>query len=50
MTEKTFKKKCKELQEEYVKYAEIRNDAMNNLQRIIREYSELERKYFGYED
>ena len=47
MTEKTFKKKTKELQDQYVYWAEIRNQAIRELHKIIKKSHKLEEKYFG---
>ena len=46
MTEKTFKKKKKDLQDQYVYWAEIRNNATNELHKIIKKTQKLEEKYF----
>ena len=46
MTEKTFKKKKKELQDQYVYWAEIRDNAINELHKIIKKTQKLEEKYF----
>lgn len=46
MTEKTFKKKYKELADEYIKYAQIRDDARKQLQKIIKKCHTLENKYY----
>lgn len=46
MTEKTFKKKSKELQDQYVYWAELRNEAINELYKIIKKIHKLEEKYF----
>ena len=45
MTEKTFKKKHKELQNQYVYWAGIRNNATNELHKIIKKTQKLEEKY-----
>lgn len=46
MTEKTFKKKHKELQNQYVYWAGVRNTATSELHKIIRKTQKLEEKYF----
>ena len=46
MTDKTFKKKKKELQDQYVYWAEIRDNAINELHKIIKKTQKLEEKYF----
>ena len=46
MTEKTFKKKKKDLQDQYVYWAEIRDNAINELHKIIKKTQKLEEKYF----
>lgn len=46
MTEKTFKKKKKDLQDQYVYWAEIRDNAINELYKIIKKTQKLEEKYF----
>ena len=46
MTEKTFRKKNKELQDQYVYWAEIRNRAMSELKKIIKKTHKLEEKYY----
>ena len=50
MTEKTFKKKKKELQEQYVYWAEIRDNAINELHKIIKKTQKLEEKYEEYSE
>lgn len=46
MTEKTFKKKHKELQNQYVYWAGVRSTAVNELYKIIKKTQKLEEKYF----
>ena len=46
MTEKTFKKKCQALQDEYVYWAEIRNKAIKELQKNIKKSHALEDKFY----
>lgn len=46
MTEKTFKKKHKELQNQYVYWAGVRSTAVSELHKIIRKTQKLEEKYF----
>ena len=50
MTEKTFKKKKKELQDQYVYWAEIRDNAINELHKIIKKTQKLEEKYEEYSE
>lgn len=47
MTEKTYKKKTKELQDQYVYWAEIRKQAMKELDKIIKKSLKLEEKYIA---
>ena len=47
MTEETFKKKRQELQEQYCYWAEIRNKAINELDRIVKKTLRLEKMYYG---
>ena len=46
MTEKTFKKKHKELQNQYVYWTGVRSTAVNELYKIIKKTQKLEEKYF----
>lgn len=46
MTEKTFKKKHKESQDQYVYWAGIRDNATSELHKIIKKTQKLEEKYF----
>ena len=50
MTEKTFKQKKKELQHQYVYWAEIRDNAINELHKIIKKTQKLEEKYEEYSE
>ena len=50
MTEKTFKKKKEELQDQYVYWAEIRDNAINELHKIIEKTQKLEEKYEEYSE
>lgn len=47
MTEKTYKKKLKELEDQYVYWAGIRRQAMKELDKIIKKNHKLEDKYFS---
>ena len=47
MTEETFKKKKRELQEQYSYWAEMRNKAINELDRIVKKTHKLEKMYYG---
>lgn len=47
MTEKTFNKKMKELQDQYIYWAELRKKAMHELDKIIKKTHKLEDKYFS---
>ena len=46
MTEKTFKKKYKALQDEYMHWVKIRNKAIKELQKNIKKSHELEDKFY----
>ena len=46
MTEKTFKTKHKELQNQYAYWAGVRSTAVNERYKIIKKTQKLEEKYF----
>ncbi len=50
MTEAYYKRKEKELQEQYAHWASIRNEAIKKLNGIIKKSIKLEEKYYGTKD
>ena len=50
MTDKTFKKKKEELQNQYVYWAGVRSTAVSELHKIIMKTQKLEEKYEEYSE
>ena len=50
MTEKTFKKKKEELQDQYVYWTGVRSTAVNELYKLIKKTQKLEEKYEEYSE
>lgn len=46
MKKETYKKKLDALTDQYVHWAEIRNQAMKELQKIIKKHHKLEDKFY----